>query len=170
MIERLLVNLACIAVVCLPAASAQAAPRTRIVKADEGAKIVFYDSLCDEDNSLECLIAEIGCAGPGDFVATIHNFDAKQAAAVFAKANGKGSVSAAGASFGLQVSKVALSDYTFNWDITAAALEKGGEVWKAIWGASEVQLQVGPKKVALQRSDVGEQAFREVVQTCAAGQ
>ncbi|GJD82815.1 hypothetical protein [Methylobacterium haplocladii] len=165
MIQRLVVVLLCLAPV-----AGEAAPRSRIVKDDAAAKIVVYDSLCDEDNALECLIAEIGCAAPGDFFATVHNLDAKQAAAVFAKANGKGSVAAGGASFGLQVSKVALSDYTFNWDVTAVALEKGGEVWKAIWGASEVQLQAGPKTVRLQRSDVGEAGYREVVQTCLAGQ
>lgn len=169
MIQRLVVSFACV-LVCLGVLGAEAAPRTRIVKDDAAARIVFYDSLCDEDNSLECLIAEVGCAGPGDFVATIHNLDAKQAAAVFAKANGKGSVAVGGTSFGLQVSKVSLSDYTFNWDVTAVALEKGGEVWKAIWGAGEVVLQAGPKTARLQRGDVGEEAFREVVQTCLAGQ
>ncbi|MET0258779.1 MAG: hypothetical protein ABW179_09370 [Methylobacterium sp.] len=168
MIQRFVLTLAGV-LLCLAPVAGHAAPRTRIVRDDAAAKIVFYDSLCDEDNALECLIAEIGCAGPGDFFATTYNLDARQASAVFAKANGKGSVAAGGASFGLQVSKVALSDYTFNWDVTAVALEKGGEVWKAIWGAGEVQLQAGPKAVRLQRSDVGEAGFGEVVRVCAAG-
>lgn len=169
MLQRLVVRVASV-LLCLAPVAGQAAPRTRIVKDDAAAKIVFYDSLCDEDNSLECLIAEIGCAGPGDFFATTYNLDAKQAAAVFAKANGKGSIAAGGASFGLQVSKVQLSDYTFNWDVTAVALERGADVWRAIWGASEVVLQAGPKTARLQRSDVGEAGFGEVVQTCAAAQ
>lgn len=167
MIDRLAIALGAIVFVLAPVAG-QAAPRTRIVKDDAAAKIVFYDSLCDEDNALECLIAEFGCAGPGDFVVTLHNLDARQGAAVLAKANGRAQVAAGGVRVDLQVTKLALSDYTFNWDVTAVALERAGAVWTAIAGAGAVQLQAGPKAVTLQRSDVGEEAFREVVAVCTA--
>jgi hypothetical protein len=166
-VQRLVVILAG-ALLCLAPFGAQAAPRTRIAKDDGAAKIVVYDSLCDEDNSLECLIAEIGCTGPGDFYATVFNLDPKQTAAVFDKAAGKGSVAVGGQSWPLHVTKVALSDYTFNWDVTAASLEKAREIWVAIWSANEVRLQAGPKKVTLQRSDVGEDDFRAVVSACGA--
>ena len=156
------------AVFALLASQAPAAPRTQVVKTDPGAKIVFYDSLCDEDNSVECLIAEIGCNGPGDFAASVFNLDSKQAAAVFAKANGKGSVAVGASNWSLQVSKIALSEFTFNWDVTAISLEKGRDVWRAIGSASEVQLTAGIRKAALRRSDVDEASFRDVVGTCAA--
>ncbi|MCE4222995.1 hypothetical protein HCU64_04465 [Methylobacterium sp. C25] len=166
-ILRLVVTLA---LAWLMPLGAEAAPRSRIAKDDGAAKIVLYDSLCDEDNSLECLIAEIGCTGPGDFFATAFNLDPKQTAAVFDKAAGKGSVSVGGQSWSLHVTKVALSDYTFNWDVTGVSLEKAREIWVAIWSANEVRLQAGPKKVTLRRSDVAEDDFRAVVSTCGAAQ
>ncbi|GLS46072.1 hypothetical protein [Methylobacterium brachythecii] len=169
MVQRLVVPLAG-ALLCLTSFCAEAAPRTRIVKDDGAAKIVVYDSLCDEDNSLECLIAEIGCTGPGDFYATTFNLDPKQTAAVFDKAAGKGSVTVGGQSWPLHVTKVTLSDYTFNWDVTGVSLEKAREIWVAIWSANEVRLQAGPKKVALQRNDVAEDDFRAVVSACGAAQ
>lgn len=148
----------------------EAAPRSRIVKSDAAAKIVLYDSLCDEDNSLECLIAEIGCDAPGDFTASVFGLNPKDAASVFAKGNGKGSLSVGGSNWTLQVIKVALSEYTFNWDVTTASLEKGREVWGAVWNAESVQLQVGAKKAVLRRSDVDEASFRQVVSTCGAAE
>lgn len=150
------------------AGPAQAAPRSKIVRSDSAAKIVLYDSLCDEDNALECLIAEIGCDGPGDFTASVFGLAAKDAASVFAKGNGKGSVSVAGASWTLQVAKVALSEYTFNWDANASSLEQGRQIWGAIWNADSVQLQVGVRKAVIRRSDVDESSFRQVVSTCGA--
>ena len=153
---------------CLCASAAHAAPRTFVQKGDGAAKIVTYDSLCDEDNAIECLVAEIGCSGPGDFTATVHNLNSKEAASVFAKANGKGSVAVGASRWVLQVSKVALSEHSYNWDVTATSLEKGVEIWRAIWGASEVQLQAGTRTVVLRRGDVEEGAFRGVVGICGA--
>lgn len=167
MIQRLVVILAG-ALLCLTSLGAEAAPRSRIARDDGTAKIVVYDSLCDEDNSLECLIAEIGCAGPSDFYATLYNLDAKQTATVFTKSAGNASVSVGGARFGLRVSKVALSDYTFNWDVTALGLEKPADIWRTIWGATEIQLQAGTKSAVLKRGDIEEAGFRDVVSTCAA--
>lgn len=146
----------------------QAAPRAQVARSGDGAKITLYDSLCDEDNALECLIAEIGCDGPGDFTASVFDLNARDAAAVFAKANGKGSVSAGGGTWPLQVGKLALSPYTFNWDVTMTSMEKAREVWGAIWAADSVQLQVGVKKAVIRRGDVGESGFRDVVSTCGA--
>lgn len=160
--------IACLAALGLATTGARAAPRTQIVKGEASAKIVVYDSLCDEDNSLECLVLEIGCERPGDFTATVFDLQSRDAASVFAKGNGKGSVSVGGTGFVLQVVRVALSDYTFNWNVTATSLEKGREIWGAISTASEVQLQTGTKKAALRRSDAGEEAFRAVVAMCGA--
>ena len=148
---------------------AEAAPRTLVTRSGDGAKIALYDSLCDEDNHLECLIAEIGCESPGDFTATLFALDNKEAAALFAaKGAGKGSVTAGGASQVLQLTKVALSEYSYKWNATLISYERGREIWGAIWGADSVQLQAGAKKASLARADMNEGSFREVVSACAA--
>ena len=149
-------------------AVAQAAPRIQVTRGEGTARITLYDSLCDEDNALECLIAEIGCDQPGDFTATVFDLQSKDAATIFSKSNGKASVMAGGANFVLQVSRVALSEYTFNWNVTATSLEKGGEIWAAIRGTNEVHLQAGARKALLRRGDVGEDAYRAVVGICGA--
>ena len=148
--------------------TAHAAPRGKIVRSDTAAKIVLYDSLCDEDNSLECLIAEIGCDAPGDFTASVFGLNAKDAASVFAKGNGKGSVTVGGSNWTLQVMKVALNEYTFNWDVAASSLEQAREIWGALWNAESAQLQVGAKRTAIRRGDIDEAAFKQVVSACGA--
>ena len=149
-------------------APAQAAPRTLVVKSGEAAKIAWYDSLCDEDNHVECLIAEIGCDSPGDFTASLFALDAKEAASLFAKTAGKGSVAAGAGSESLQLTKVALSEYSHKWNATLIAYERGREIWGAIWGAQTIQLQAGGRKVSLARAEVDEGSFRQVVGACAA--
>lgn len=153
---------------CLAGAEAAAAPRSLVTKGEGSAKIAFYDSLCDEDNALECMIAEIGCDSPGDFTANLFDLNGRDAASVFAKGNGKGGVAAGGAERSLQVTKVALSEYTYNWNTTLVALEKGGEIWRFIYGSDAVRISAGTKTVTLRRADVKEEAFREAVSICAA--
>lgn len=147
---------------------ADAAPRTLVQRDGGGAKIALYDSLCDEDNHLECLIAEIGCDGPGDFTASLFAFEGKDAATLFAKANGKGQVTAAGYGESLQITKVALSEFSYKWNATMISYERGRQIWSAIWSADAVELQAGTRKVTLRRGDVEQSGFRDVVSTCAA--
>lgn len=167
---RLLIRIA-LAVASLAAAApggAEAAPRTLVTRNGDAAKISLYDSLCDEDNHLECLIAEIGCDSPGDFTATLFALDSKEAAALFGKSAGKGSVTLGGTAESLQLTKLALSEYSYKWNATLISYEHGRAIWSTIWGADTVQLQAGVKKALLARADVNEGSFREVVSACAA--
>lgn len=147
---------------------AEAAPRALVTRNGDTTKIAWYDSLCDEDNHLECLIAELGCDSPGDFTATLFALDSKEAATLFGKSAGKGSVTAGGTGQGLQLTKLALSEYSYKWNATLISYEQGRAIWSAIWGADTIQLQAGIKKAVLARADVNEGAFREAVSACAA--
>lgn len=147
---------------------AQAAPRSQVAKSDQGTKILVYDSLCDEDNALECMTAEIGCDAPGEFVASVFGLSAQDAASVFAKGNGKGSVSAGAVGRPLQVSRVSLSQFTYKWDVSLLSFDKPNEAWGIVWNSAEIQLQAGARKIALRRGELGESALREVVSICAA--
>ena len=152
----------------LLASPALAERRSQVVRAEPGASIRLYDSLCDEDNSLECMIAEIGCARPGDFTASVFDLQSKEASTVFAKNNGKASLAAGGQNFELQITKVSLSEYTYHWNVTAMRFERPREVWGAIWGAAEIQLAAGARKATIRRDEIDEGGLRHVVSTCAA--
>lgn len=149
-------------------AEALAASRSQVAKSDHGAKILVYDSLCDEDNALECMTAEIGCDAPGEFTASVYGLSAQDAASVFAKGNGRGSVSAGAVGRALQVSRVSLSQFTYKWDVSLLSFDKPNEAWGIVWNSPEIQLQAGTRKIALRRGEMGESALREVVSICAA--
>ena len=164
----LLCGLALAGFVCFAASGAQAAPRSQLAKSESGAKLLVYDSMCDEDNALECMTAEIGCDAPGEFTASVYGLSAQDAASIFAKGNGRGSVSAGAVGRALQVSKVALSQFTYKWDVSLLSFEKPNEAWGIVWNSPEIQLQAGARKIALRRGELGESALREVVSVCAA--
>lgn len=153
-------------VLCIPAHAEKLA--TILLKEGATTKLAIYAAECGTDGYHECVRADLGCEGPGEFKASMFGYSGKDAGAVLAQDDGKGSVAFGGRRFPLRSESLQYSDMDGDWYAVLRLSDASSDVWEAAAKATPVAISLGRKTIAMPQTEAGRKDLAALVKGCAA--
>lgn len=140
---------------------------TILLKEGDTTRVAIYAAECGLEGYHECVRADLGCGGPGEFKASMFGFGSKEAGAILSRDDGKGSVAFGDRRIPLRTQSLEYSDSDGDWFAVLALSDGSTNVWDPAVKPGPVAIGVGGRTIAAPQTDAARKDLSALFKACA---